>query len=58
LPPEEFEAVRKGLGAGVYKVLGVANALATFRSSGSTAPAEVAKQLKTWRQRLAKPEAF
>jgi len=33
-------------------VLGVANALAAFRSYGSTAPAEVARQLKAWGERL------
>jgi hypothetical protein len=33
--------------------LGVRNALAAFRSAGSTAPAEVAKQLALWRGRLA-----
>ncbi len=54
LPAEEFEAVRTGLGSGVYKVLGVRNALATFRSFGSTAPAEVAKMLAQWRERLEK----
>ncbi len=54
LPPEEFEAVRAGLGSGVYKVLGVRNALATFRSIGSTAPVEVAKMLVRWRERLEK----
>jgi argininosuccinate lyase len=53
LPPEEFEALRPGLGSGVYKVLGVANALAAFRSTGSTAPAEVDKQIAAWRCRLA-----
>jgi argininosuccinate lyase len=53
LPPEEYEAVQPGLGAGVYQVLGVANALGAFRSAGSTAPAEVAKQLGEWRARLA-----
>ncbi len=52
LPPAEFETIRPGLGSGVYKVLGVANALAAFRSFGSTAPAEVEKQLALWRQRL------
>jgi len=34
-------------------VLGVANALAAFRSAGSTAPAEVERQLGSWRERLA-----
>src|SRR5262249_35335835 len=52
LPPEEYETIRPGLGSGVYKVLGVANALAAFRSAGSTAPAEVEKQLALWRERL------
>src|SRR5206468_4081613 len=41
LSPEVYESVRAGLSSGVYKVLGVANALAAFRSAGSTAPAEV-----------------
>jgi argininosuccinate lyase len=53
LPAEVYESVRPGLSAGVYKVLGVANALAAFRSEGSTAPAEVRRQLDLWRQRLA-----
>jgi argininosuccinate lyase len=53
LPPEEFEAVRPGLGSGVYQILGVQNALAAFRSVGSTAPAEVDKQLRLWQERLA-----
>jgi argininosuccinate lyase len=53
LAAAEFESVSPGLTPGVYKVLGVANALAAFRSAGSTAPAEVARQLALWRQRLA-----
>jgi argininosuccinate lyase len=53
LPPEEYEAVRPGIGTEVYQVLGVANALKAFRSSGSTAPTEVAAQLGLWRERLA-----
>ncbi len=52
LPPEVYESVHAGLSHGVYKVLGVANALAAFRSAGSTAPAEVDKQIVAWRQRL------
>ncbi len=52
LPTEEFDSVRPGLVPGVYKVLGVANALAAFRSTGSTAPAEVERQLTAWRTRL------
>jgi argininosuccinate lyase len=53
LPADVYETVRPGLAPGVYKVLGVANALAAFRSVGSTAPAEVAKQLERWKGRLA-----
>jgi argininosuccinate lyase len=53
LPAEAFEAVRPGLGAEAPKVLGVANALAAFRGPGSTAPAEVERQLAAWERRLA-----
>jgi argininosuccinate lyase len=52
LPAEEYERIRPGLGSGVYKVLGVANALAAFRSAGSTAPAEVDKQIALWKKRI------
>ncbi len=52
LPAEVYESVRAGLSSGVYKVLGVANALAAFRSAGSTAPAEVERQLTLWTARL------
>src|SRR5439155_26963190 len=41
LPAEVYESVRPELSGKVYGVLGVANALAAFRSVGSTAPAEV-----------------
>jgi argininosuccinate lyase len=53
LPPEVYEAIRPGLGSGVYNILGVGNALKAFRSAGSTAPAEVARQMQAWRERLA-----
>jgi argininosuccinate lyase len=52
LPKEAFEAIRAGLGAKVFGVLGVKNALAAFQSFGSTAPAEVEKQLAAWKTRL------
>jgi argininosuccinate lyase len=52
LPASAYESVRPGLSAGVYKVLGVDNALQAFRSAGSTAPAEVDAQLALWRRRL------
>jgi argininosuccinate lyase len=53
LPAEVYEKVYPGLTPGVYKVVGVANALASFRSTGSTAPSEVEKQLTRWKERLA-----
>jgi argininosuccinate lyase len=52
LSADDFESVRPGLVPGVYKVLGVANALNAFRSAGSTAPAEVQRQLGWWRGQL------
>jgi argininosuccinate lyase len=52
LEAETFDSVRPGLGSGVYKVLGVANALASFRSAGSTAPSEVKRQVEWWRENL------
>jgi argininosuccinate lyase len=56
LPPEVYESVRPGLSSGVYQVLGVANALAAFRSVGSTAPAEVERQLQAWCAVLTSPK--
>jgi argininosuccinate lyase len=46
LPDEMFPA------PGVKDSLGVANTLAAFRSSGSTAPAEVERQLREWKERV------
>ena len=52
LSAQEFDSVQPGLSAGVYDVLGVNNALAAFRSYGSTARAEVQMQLASWAERL------
>ena len=52
LPVERFEEVCPGQGKGVYQVLGVAKALASFKSYGSTAPAEVERQMREWGERL------
>ena len=49
LPAEIYDSIRQGLGSKVYNVLGVPNALAAFRSYGSTAPGEVEEQIKRWR---------
>jgi argininosuccinate lyase len=53
LSAEVFDSIRQGLGSEVYNVLGVPNALAAFRSYGSTAPSQVDGQIERWRQRLA-----
>lgn len=55
LPDDVLLAAHPGLGPGVKDVLGVANAVKAFRSSGSTAPAEVEAQLDAWDGRLSAP---
>ena len=52
LPSGEFERVRPGLAGEASQILGVEKALAAFQGPGSTAPAEVAKQIVAWRTRL------
>ncbi len=52
LPLSEFQSAHKSLDEKVYEVLGVRQAIAAFRSYGSTAPTEVAKQVAMWRERL------
>jgi argininosuccinate lyase len=51
LPAEAFEKAAPGAGA-VREKLGVANAVAAFQSYGSTAPAEVKRQVAAWKQRV------
>ena len=53
LPRERLEAVLPGKGGAVAAVLGVPNALRAFQSYGSTAPAQVARQLAEWKDRVA-----
>ncbi len=52
LGADELAAAHPALGDDARRVLGTANALAAFRGIGSTAPAEVAKQLAAWKKRL------
>jgi argininosuccinate lyase len=52
LSDDEFAAAHPELGPGARGVLGVANAVNAFRSYGSTAPAEVEKQLARWKEVL------
>ena len=54
LPEALFDAVAPGKGAELRGTLGVAKAIEAFRSQGSTAPAEVAKQVAEWKVRLSK----
>lgn len=49
---EEFKAIDASLDACVYEVLGAERAVAAFVSYGSTAPDQVAQQLKNWKQKL------
>jgi argininosuccinate lyase len=55
LPPAEFEKYCSGIGPKLKDVLGVENAVKAFKSSGSTAPSEVEKQLTFWKSVLAEP---
>jgi len=55
LPATAFDEVQAGVSGDVGKVLGVANALKAFRGVGSTAPAEVERQLTGWQTRLKEP---
>ena len=52
LPVATFDAIVPGRARNFAVSLGVANALAAFKSYGSTAPAEVARQLGEWKSRL------
>ena len=52
LPAESFDTIRPGLAQKVQAVLGVQQALLAMKSYGSTAPAEVEKQLQLWEKRL------
>jgi argininosuccinate lyase len=53
LTTEDFAATSKVIGPDVKQWLGVENTIKAFRSHGSTAPAEVEKQLASWQERLA-----
>ncbi len=52
LPLADFQQAHAALDKKVFDVLGVENAVAAFKSVGSTAPAMVAEQVTTWKQRL------
>jgi argininosuccinate lyase len=48
----ELQAAHPSLDKSVYDILGVEQAVLAFSSEGSTAPAEVAKQVALWKARL------
>lgn len=52
LTDAELAEAHPALGREVRSILGVENAVKAFRSQGSTAPAEVEKQLHVWESRL------
>ena len=52
LSDDDFRKAHPKLDPSVKGTLGVANAVKAFRSYGSTAPGEVARQLEGWRGRL------
>jgi argininosuccinate lyase len=52
LDPQVFADAHPVLDQRVYEVLGVQNAIEAFQSYGSTAPAEVQRQVDVWRERL------
>lgn len=52
LPDADLDATHPALTPEVRDALGVANAVQAFQSYGSTAPAEVARQLARWKERL------
>ncbi len=52
LPLEEFQKLSPDLDEKIYGVLGVKNAIAAFKSYGSTAPEQVKAQISAWKLRL------
>jgi argininosuccinate lyase len=49
---DDFRSADPSLDRSVYEILGVEQAVAAFRSYGSTAPAEVRKQIECWKKQL------
>ena len=52
IPLEEFQKLSPDLDEKIYGVLGVKNAIAAFKSYGSTAPDQVKSQISAWKTRL------
>ncbi|WP_425617808.1 argininosuccinate lyase [Anatilimnocola sp. NA78] len=56
LPLETLQSAHPDLDESVREILGVNQAVAAFRSYGSTAPVEVRRQIEIWRSRLYQTE--
>lgn len=52
LPLSDYQAADASLTDDVYRVLGAQQAVAAFRSYGSTAPAQVDEQMAAWKKKL------
>jgi argininosuccinate lyase len=52
LSATDFHEVDPSLDGSLHDVLGVDRAIARFKSYGSTAPSEVAKQVEAWKEKL------
>ncbi|MEA1951054.1 MAG: hypothetical protein U9N87_06695, partial [Planctomycetota bacterium] len=52
MPLTDFQEADADLDAAVYDVLGVKKAVEAMKSYGSTAPAEVDRQIAIWKTRL------
>lgn len=52
LPLADFQGADASLDKTVYECLGVGRAVQAFQSYGSTAPAEVRKQIERWKKKL------
>ena len=55
LSPADFQEIDPSLDGSLREVLGVDRAIARFQSYGSTAPAEVEKQVAAWKAKLLQP---
>jgi argininosuccinate lyase len=54
LPLEELRSIHPAISDDVFSVLSVQNSVRSRKSFGGTAPAEVRRQIRDWRRRLAK----
>jgi argininosuccinate lyase len=51
---EELQTLNAGITADVFSVLSVQNSVKSRTSFGGTAPAQVRRQVRAWRKRLAR----